>query len=948
MKILETQKYITVKGARENNLKNISLKIPKEKFVVFTGVSGSGKSSLAFDTIYEEGRRRYVDSLSSYARQFLGGTQKPLVDSIEGLSPAISIEQKTTHNNPRSTVGTVTEIYDYLRLLYARIGRPFCPNGHGEISAQLSKDIINSIFKNPNGTKIVILSPIVKQEKGTHQTLFERLKREGFLRVRVNSEIKTLDEEIVLDKNKRHDIDIVVDRIVISEDVRPRVSEAIEIALEQGKGFVKIENVDANRTDDYSRFHSCSKCSFNMPLIEPRLFSFNAPLGMCNSCKGLGVKQSVDVKKLIPNDKLTIKQGGIKYYENLINSKNLEWQEFKALLNHYGLSLEKPLKDFSKDEINIILTGSDEEISYSLKSSSGNVYKKHEFIEGVAAKIERKYIGSSSEAVRTWYRQTFMSDIQCQTCHGARLNNHALAVKVDGLNIHQFTKMAVDQTLDKIINLKLNPEETEIATLIINELSDRLSFLNNVGLDYLTLSRNAETLSGGESQRIRLATQIGSNLTGVLYVLDEPSIGLHQKDNDKLIATLKKMVEIGNTLIVVEHDEDTIREADWVVDIGKYAGDKGGEIIAEGTPEDIMKSENSLTGQFLSGKESIEVPKSRRSGNGKVIEVLGAVENNLKEIDVKIPLGKMVAITGVSGSGKSTLVNEVIAKGIMQKIQDPFIIPGAHRLLKGIEHIDKLIKISQSPIGRTPRSNPATYTGVFDDIRDVFAMTQVAKARGYTKGRFSFNVDGGRCDKCSGDGVIKIEMHFLPDVYVKCDHCEGKRYNFETLEAKYKNKSIADVLEMRASDALEFFSNNHKIKHKLQTIVDVGLGYIQLGQSATTLSGGEAQRVKLASVLQKKPTGKTLYILDEPTTGLHQYDVKKLIHVLNRIVDGGDTVLVIEHNLDMIKVADYIVDLGPGGGIKGGEIMAKGTPEQVSEIAESYTGQYLRRIIYGN
>lgn len=943
----ETQKYIIVKGARENNLKNVSLKIPKEKFVVFTGVSGSGKSSLAFDTIYEEGRRRYVDSLSSYARQFLGGTQKPLVDSIDGLSPAISIEQKTTHNNPRSTVGTVTEIYDYLRLLYARVGHPYCPNGHGRISAQLSKDIINSIFKNPAGTKIVILSPIVKQEKGTHQSLFEKLKREGFLRIRVNGEIKTLEEEIVLDKNKRHDIDIVVDRIVISDDVRSRVSEAIEIALEQGKGFVKVENVDKNKTDDYSRFHSCSKCSFNMPLIEPRLFSFNAPLGMCNSCKGLGVKQSVDVKKLIPNDKLTIKQGGIKYFENLINSKNLEWQEFKALLAHYGLSLDKPLKDFSNDEIKIMLNGSDEEISYSLKSTSGNIYKKHEIIEGIATKIERKYIGSSSEAVRTWYRQTFMSDIQCQTCHGARLNDFALAVKIDGLNIHEFTKMAVDQSLEKIINLELNDEEKEIATLILNELSDRLTFLNNVGLDYLTLSRNAETLSGGESQRIRLATQIGSNLTGVLYVLDEPSIGLHQKDNDKLIATLKKMVEIGNTLIVVEHDEDTIREADWVVDIGKYAGDQGGEIIAEGTPNDIMQNENSLTGLFLSGKEKIDIPTSRRSGNGKVIEVIGATENNLKEIDVKIPLGKMVAITGVSGSGKSTLVNEVIAKGIMQKIQDPFIIPGKHKFIKGIESIDKIIKISQSPIGRTPRSNPATYTSVFDDIRDVFAMTQVSKARGYTKGRFSFNVDGGRCDKCQGDGVIKIEMHFLPDVYVKCDHCEGKRYNFETLEAKYKNKSIADVLEMRASEALEFFVNNHKIKHKLQTIVDVGLGYIQLGQSATTLSGGEAQRVKLASVLQKKPTGKTLYILDEPTTGLHQYDVKKLIQVLNRIVDGGDTVLVIEHNLDMIKVADYIVDLGPGGGIKGGTILAKGTPEQISEIKESYTGQYLRRMLDG-
>ncbi len=942
----ESQKYIIVKGAKENNLKNIDIKIPKNELVVFTGVSGSGKSSLAFNTIYEEGRRRYVDSLSSYARQFLGGTQKPLVDSIDGLSPAISIEQKTTHNNPRSTVGTVTEIYDYLRLLYARIGKPYCPVHKVEITAQKTKDIIKDIFKNKIDSKIIILAPVVKNEKGTHHNLFEKLRKEGFLRIRVNDAILSLDDEITLDKNKRHNIQIVVDRIVLKEDSKSRIAEALELALEYGKGLVSVDVVDAKLTT-YSKYHSCPHGDFNMPLIEPRLFSFNAPAGMCEACKGLGVKLKVDPKKLMPNKERTIMEGGIEYFKNLLQSENLEWQEFKALCKFYDIDLNTPLEDLSKKEMDIILFGSEDEIEYRLESKSGNKYDKRAMIEGLAEKIERKHLNSSSEMVRTWYRNNFMSDIKCDTCNGTRLNKHAMAVKVDGKDIFSFTKQAIDVALNNVISLELNAEEKQIATLIINELNDRLTFLNNVGLDYLTLDRKAETLSGGEAQRIRLATQIGSNLTGVLYVLDEPSIGLHQRDNDKLIKTLRHMVDIGNTLIVVEHDEDTIRHADYIVDIGPKAGDRGGEVVAEGTLDEIMANKDSVTGDFLAGRETIKVPTSRRSGNGKTLEIKGAEENNLKKVNVTIPLGKLVAVTGVSGSGKSSLVNEVLFKSITQKLTNPFIVPGKHKSVAGLGNIDKVVRISQSPIGRTPRSNPATYTSVFDNIRDVYAKTQTSRARGYLKGRFSFNVDGGRCDKCRGDGLIKIEMHFLPDVYVTCDHCDGARYNAETLEAKYKGKSIADVLRMRVSEAVVFFENNIKIKTKLQTLMDVGLGYIALGQNATTLSGGEAQRVKLATFLQKKPTGKTIYILDEPTTGLHQFDVKKLISVLNTIVDGGDTVLVIEHNLDVIKVADYIIDLGPGGGVNGGKIIAKGTPEQVAKIAGTYTGEYLKGILNG-
>ena len=937
---------IVIKGARENNLKNIDLTIPKNKLVVFTGVSGSGKSSLAFNTIYEEGRRRYVDSLSSYARQFLGSTQKPLVESIEGLSPAIAIEQKTTHNNPRSTVGTVTELYDFFRLLFARAGTPYCPRHNEPISAQSIKKIVESIFEYKEGTKIIILAPIANAEKGTHKNLFARLLQEGFLRVRVNGQIYSLDDEIELDKNKRHTIEIVVDRIVVKEEARSRVTEAVELASEYGKGLIKVDVVGEKELS-FSKFHSCPHGDFDMPSIEPKLFSFNSPSGMCSGCKGLGIKLKADPKKIFLNEKLNIKQGGIVYFKNTVGTSNLEWQQFAALMHHYNISLTTPIKDLTKAERKIILYGSEDEIEYSLKSSSGNAYSKHEFIEGIATKIERKHLGSSSEMVRKWYRQTFMSDSICEECKGTRLNKFPLAVKINGKNIFEFTKQSIEQTLDEMIQLELHDEQKQVSELIINEIVDRLTFLNNVGLDYLSLDRRAETLSGGEAQRIRLATQIGANLTGVLYVLDEPSIGLHQKDNAKLIKTLKHMVDIGNTLIVVEHDEETIENADYIVDIGPSAGDLGGEVIAQGTFEQVAAVKESLTADYMSKRKFIAVPESRRSGNGKVLELIGAKENNLNSVDIKVPLGKFISVTGVSGSGKSTLINQVLSKAVQQKISNPFIVPGEYKSLRGIEQIDKLIKVSQSPIGRTPRSNPATYTGVFDDIRDVFAKTKVSQARGYLKGRFSFNVDGGRCDKCRGDGYIKVEMHFLPDVYVKCADCDGRRYNHETLEAKYKNKSIADVLDMRVNQAIEFFSTNTKIKTKLQTLMDVGLGYITLGQSATTLSGGEAQRVKLATFLQKKPTGKTLYILDEPTTGLHQHDIARLLDVLNRIVDAGDTVLVIEHNLDVIKVSDYVIDLGPGGGVKGGNVIAKGTPEQVSEVEGSFTGQYLKNILKG-
>ena len=942
----DTLKYITVKGAKENNLKDVNVVLPKNKFIVFTGISGSGKSSLAFKVIYEEGRRRYVDSLSSYARQFLGGTSKPLVESIDGLSPAIAIEQKTTHNNPRSTVGTVTEIYDYLRLLYSRIGKPHCPKHKHLIEAQTSKEVVRRIFKYENDSKLIISSPIVKNKTGTHKDLLEKLLREGFLRVKVNGQIFSLEDEIILEKNKKNNIEIIIDRLILNHDNKSRIAEAIELAFEYSKGLATIE-INGKQIETFSKFHSCEHGDFDMPLIEPKLFSFNSPSGMCLECKGLGLKLKVDHKKLIPDKTKSIMQGAILYFKNLLHSSNLEWQQFKELCNYYKIDLYKPINELTKKEFDILLIGSEGPIEYSLESSSGNKYEKFEIIEGIATKIERKHLSTTAEQMRTYYRKNFMSDIKCSSCHGTRLNKFARAVKIDGINIHELTKLSIDECLDKIISLELNDSESKISELVVNELTNRLGFLSNVGLDYLSLNRKAETLSGGEAQRIRLATQIGSNLTGVLYVLDEPSIGLHQKDNNKLLETLKKMVELGNTLLVVEHDEETIRAAEHIVEIGPRAGKNGGKIIAQGTPSELMKNQNSLTGDFLSGRRKIEIPKSRRSGNGKVIQVSGATENNLKKINVKFPLGKLIAVTGVSGSGKSTLVNEVLAKAIQKNLTNEFIIPGKHKEVKGLENIDKLVRISQSPIGRTPRSNPATYTSVFDDIRDLFVKTKLARARGYLKGRFSFNVDGGRCDKCKGDGLRKIQMHFLPDVYIECDQCDGKRYNDETLEVKYKNKNIADVLDMRVEEALVFFESVPKILVKLKTIFDVGLGYIKLGQSATTLSGGEAQRVKLATFLQKKATGKTLYILDEPTTGLHPYDIKKLISVLNRIVDGGDTVVVIEHNLDAIKVVDYIIDLGPGGGKNGGSVIATGTPEQVSLNDESFTGKYLKGVLYG-
>ena len=935
--------FITIKGANENNLKNVSLVIPKNKFVIFTGLSGSGKSSLAFNTIYEEGRRRYVDSLSSYARQFLGGTKKPKVDSIEGLSPAISIEQKTTHANPRSTVGTITEIHDYLRLLFAKIGKPICPKHKIEISAQKIKDIIDLIYKIPTNSKLLICSPIAKGQKGTNKNLFEKLRQDGFLRVKIDDKIFSLDDEINIEKNKAHNISIIVDRIILNEENKSRITEAVNVALEYSKGLVDVENLDNKEIHNFSQQFACVHGDFQMPKIETKLFSFNSPYGMCEKCKGLGVIIEPDIDLIIPNKKLSINEGAIDKMPGISSKNNdsLSWQEFICLMNHYQIPLNTAIEDLSAKQINIIKYGSDDEIEYSITSKDGRKHLRKGQIEGLVTKLGRLFLETTSEEMRQWYGR-FMSETLCDKCKGCRLNEYALAVKINKLNIHEFSTLSIEEEYNLISNLELTEEENEIAKMIIHELESRLGFLKNVGLEYLSLTRTAETLSGGEAQRIRLATQIGSKLTGILYVLDEPSIGLHQSDNTKLINVLKQMVEIGNTLIVVEHDEETILAADYIVDIGPLAGDKGGEVVAYGTVEDIKKNKQSITGQYLSKKLEIKVPKVRRKGNGYNIEIIGAKENNLKNIDVKIPLGKFIAVTGVSGSGKSTLVNEILVKALEKQINNNAIKPGKHSKINGILNIDKIVKISQSPIGKTPRSNPATYTSVFDDIRDLYANVELARARGYEKGRFSFNIPGGRCDKCQGDGYIKIEMQFLPSVYIPCDHCDGKRYNYETLEIKYKNKSIADVLDMRISEAIEFFNNRSKIRDKLQCLIDVGLGYIKLGQSSTTLSGGEAQRIKLATHLQKKPTGKTLYVLDEPTTGLHSYDIQNLLNILNRIVDGKDTVLVIEHNLDVIKSCDYIIDLGPSGGNKGGNVIATGTPEEIAKVSKSLTGQYLK------
>ncbi len=933
--------WIVIKGARENNLKHIDVNVPRDRFVIMTGVSGSGKTSLAFDTIYAEGQRRYVESLSAYARQFLGNSEKPEVDSIEGLSPAISIDQKTTSNNPRSTVGTVTEIYDYLRLLYARIGVPYCPTHHEPITSQTIKQMIDRIMELPQRTRMVILAPIVKGKKGTHKDLLAKLTKEGYVRVRIDGEVRVLEEVEQLEKNKKHDIDVVVDRIVKSDD-RSRLHDSLESALKLSDGLAVVAYGEEEML--FSSNYACKYCGFSIPKLEPKLFSFNAPFGACPHCKGLGITQKVDIDYLIPDRSKSIAQGGIVYYKNIVNTENLEWQRFAALLHHYHISLDTPIEQIGKREMDLLLYGSDEPIAYTLHSRSGNVTKKREFIEGIVTHIERRYMETSSSMSREWLG-TFMAEMPCPTCGGKRLNEQALSVYVGGKNIYEWTTMSVREAALFMENLQLSRQEEEIARLIVKEIKDRLGFLNNVGLGYLTLDRIAGSLSGGEAQRIRLATQIGSHLSGVLYVLDEPSIGLHQRDNDRLIHTLKDMRDLGNSLIVVEHDEDTMRASDYIIDIGPGAGIHGGEVVAAGTPQQVMDNPDSITGAYLSGRMRIEVPRTRRKGNGRKLRVVKAACNNLKNVTVDFPLGTFICVSGVSGSGKSSLVNEILTKGIQHALGRVRIKPGKHKEIKGIEHIDKIIDIDQDPIGRTPRSNPATYTGVFDDIRELYAQTPEARMRGYDRGRFSFNVKGGRCEACQGDGILRISMHFLPDVYVPCEECGGKRYNEETLQVTYKGKNIYDVLEMSVEEAIDFFASVPKIRHKLQTLRDVGLGYVKLGQSATTLSGGEAQRVKLASELQRKATGKTLFVLDEPTTGLHTHDVKKLLEVLQRIVDNGDTVIVIEHNLDVLKSADYLIDLGPEGGDEGGEIVAVGTPEQIAVNPRSHTGAYLKRLL---
>lgn len=934
-------KYIDIRGARENNLKNIDVKIPKEQFVIMTGVSGSGKSSLAFDTIYAEGQRRYMESLSSYARQFLGNSEKPDVDEISGLSPAIAIDQKTTSNNPRSTVGTATEIYDYLRLMYARIGIPYCPNHQIPITGNTIKEMVDRIMELPEGERCTILSPIVSAKKGMHKDLLEKLQKEGFVRVRIDGEIQYLEEVKTLEKNKKHTIDVVVDRIVRKEN-RSRFYDSLETALRLSDGFA----ICLTSSDEFlfSRNSACKICGFSVPSLEPRLFSFNAPFGACPTCHGLGITQKVDLDLLIPDWSLSISQGGIRYYKNIVNTENLEWQRINAMIEYYEIDKNIPLKNIDRKLLNYVLYGSDVPIAYTLNSRSGITQSKLEYIEGVCPMIERRYQETGSAFSREWYG-SFISDQTCPTCSGARLNPQVLSVQVSGKNIYEFCQMSISQARDFMEHLELNAMQKEIANLIVREIKNRLEFLDHVGLGYMTLDRLAGSLSGGEAQRIRLATQIGSKLTGVMYVLDEPSIGLHQRDNDKLIASLKEMRDLGNTLIVVEHDEDTMRAADYIVDVGPKAGVHGGQIVACGTPQEVMENPNSITGAYLSGRKKIAVPSKRRKGNGKKIRIVQATQNNLKKVSVDVKLGTLTVVTGVSGSGKSSLVTEVLTHGIQHALGKAHTHPGKVKEIKGLENIDKIVEISQDPIGRTPRSNPATYTGVFDDIRSLFAQTKEAKLLGFDKSRFSFNVKGGRCEACQGDGIIRISMQFLPDVYVKCDQCEGKRYNEETLQVTYKGKTIADVLDMTIEEACTFFDSISKIKHKLQTLCDVGLSYVKLGQSATTLSGGEAQRVKLASELQKKPTGKTLYVLDEPTTGLHSDDVNKLIEVLQRLVNHGDTVLVIEHNLDVVKCADWLIDMGPEGGDGGGTVVATGTPEKISQVEESYTGQYLKPLL---
>lgn len=935
---------LIIRGARENNLKNINIDIPKNKLVIMTGLSGSGKTSLAFDTIYAEGQRRYVESLSAYARQFLGNMEKPDVDAIEGLSPAVAIDQKTTSNNPRSTVGTVTEIYDYLRLLYARVGKAYCPKHDVVIESQTIKQMADTIDQYADGDRLMVVARVVKRKKGTFKDYFADLLKDGYLRVVVDGQNYMLDEEIELDKNKKHDIDVVIDRIIKKEGYRSRLVDSLEVGLKLTGGEVIVQNLTTKTEELFSEHLACPICGFSVPKLEPRLFSFNNPLGACPDCRGLGIKNEVDDDLLIPDWSKSINEGGLRYFKTAVGTNRIEWQRFLILCKKYKIDLDKPLKDFTKQELSYILDGSREPISYEIVSDSGNVSRTTKFIEGVRTLIARRYEETTSKWSKEWYA-SFMSEHTCPTCKGRRLNDQVLSVRVGGLNIAEFTEQSIGDALHFIQNIKLTDYEMNIARLVVKEINDRLTFLNNVGLGYLTLARRAGGLSGGEAQRIRLATQIGTRLTGVLYVLDEPSIGLHQRDNEKLIKSLQDIRDLGNSVLVVEHDEDTMRASDFIVDIGPGAGVHGGQVICAGTPEEVMNCKDSITGQYLSGNRKIEVPQKRRKGNGLFIEVKGAKEHNLKNINVKFPLGKFNVVTGVSGSGKSTLVNDILGKSLMRYVYQSKERPGLHKEILGIENIDKVIEVSQDPIGRTPRSNPVTYTGVFDDIRDLFAQTNEAKMRGYDKGRFSFNVKGGRCEACQGDGLKKISMHFLPDVYVPCEQCEGKRYNEETLQVTYKDKNIYDVLEMTVEEALDFFDNLPKIRNKIQTLYDVGLGYIKLGQSATTLSGGEAQRVKLASELQKKSTGKTVYILDEPTTGLHSHDVSRLIDVLQRIVDQGDTIIVIEHNLDVIKVADHIIDLGPEGGAEGGTIVVTGTPEKVAKCEKSYTGQFLKSML---
>jgi excinuclease ABC subunit A len=933
---------IVVKGARENNLKNIDIEIPKNKLVVMTGVSGSGKSSLAFDTIYAEGQRRYVESLSSYARQFLGGTEKPNVDSIEGLSPSISIDQKTTNKNPRSTVGTVTEIYDYLRLLFARVGVPYCPNHHIPISSQSIEEMVNRVLEIEDGTKIMVMAPVVKGEKGTQKDLFIKLRKDGYIRCKVDGEIYDLGEDIELEKNKKHNVSVVIDRLVIKENIRSRLTDSIENACNLAGGKVIIDVVGGEEILLSENF-ACPMCDYSLEELEPRIFSFNAPYGACPDCKGLGIKYKLDPDLIIPDKNKSIREGGIVTVD-LSDGNNIVNTELYTVSKYYGIDLDKKIKDLSKRELDIILYGSPDLLDFKYVAKNGNTRNTTSYFEGIITNLERRYIETKSAWIREWI-ENFMVEMECPTCLGSRLKESVLSVLINKKNIFEVTKLSIRELKEFMSNLKLNKEQREIADVIVKEINSRLDFLINVGLDYLTLSRAAGTLSGGESQRIRLATQIGSRLTGVLYVLDEPSIGLHQRDNRRLIDSLLNMRDLGNSLIVVEHDTDTMLAADYLIDIGPGAGDAGGKVVACGTPLEVINNLNSLTGAYLSGREKIEIPKKRRRGNGKFLEIRGAKENNLKNINVKIPLGTLCLVTGVSGSGKSTLVNEILYKVLANSVYSSKNKPGKHKEIKGLENIDKVVQITQAPIGRTPRSNPATYVGVFDDIRDIFAMTNDAKVKGYDKSRFSFNVKGGRCEACWGDGVKKIEMHFLPDVYVPCEVCGGTRYNQETLNVKYKGKNINDVLNMRVDEAMEFFENHKKVLNKLQVLHDVGLGYVKLGQSAPTLSGGEAARVKLSKELQKKATGKSIFILDEPTTGLHTDDIKKLLVILNRIVENGDTVLVIEHNLDFIKVADYIIDLGPEGGNLGGNVVATGTPEEVSKVKESYTGMFLKEIL---